>query len=166
MFILAQIIRLVSAVFEVMADAANSKKHIYIYNGIYNFLAAISYFMLNAFTGGIGCLAAILRNVLFYKSKDKVNVFVLIGYLLFVLVLTLIDVPNIIAFIPFLLVAIYTLGLYSNNVKTIQYCILIVGVLEIIYDFVCKSYAGIAICVFDMIIVVISMFKEKKEGKN
>ncbi len=164
MFILAQLIRFLSAVFEFIADGTNNKKHIYLYNGIYNFLAAVSYFMLNAVSGGIGCLAAILRNFLFYKSKNKVNIFILLGYLLFVFILTLLDAPNIIAFIPFILVLLYTLGLYSNNVTYIKYSILIVDVLEIIYDYIVLSYAGIIICLIDFVIVFISLFFNKKEG--
>ena len=167
MLILAQVVRVIAAIFCMIADGSSEKKKIFFYNGVYNFLDAISYFMLGAFAGGIGSLAAIGRNVIFYKSKNKVNIFVLISYLLFVLCLTLIGMPNWFAIIPFFLVATYTTGLYIGKVRVIKWCVIITCVVEIVYDYIYLSYAGIVVCVIDIIIVAISMVKDrKKEEKN
>ena len=163
MLIAAQIFRIISAIFCIIADASSEKKKIFFFNGIYNFLAAVSYFMLNAIAGGIGCLVAILRNVIFYKSKNKVPLWILICYLLFVFVLTSIKINNIFDFIPFVLVATYTIGLFIGKVNIIKLSVIITCVLEIIYDYMCLSYAGIVVCVIDIIIVVISMIRDRKK---
>ncbi len=163
MLIVAQVLRILSAFFEIMADASSDKKKIFFLNGIYNLLAAISYFILNAFTGGIGCLAAILRNVIFYKFKEKLSVIVLFIFLAFTFCLTLIDFKAMIDIIPFILVGLYTTSLFLGNVKFIKWAVIITCILEIPYDFIYASYAGVLVCTVDIIIVTISMIKDKKK---
>ncbi len=53
MFIISQMIRFIASILGIAADADLNKKRMYILNGISNALTAISYFMINAITGGI-----------------------------------------------------------------------------------------------------------------
>ncbi len=166
MLIVAQVLRILSAFFEIMADASSDKKKIFFLNGIYNLLAATSYFLLNAITGGIGSLVAILRNVIFYKFKNKLSIFVLFIFLIFAFLLTLIDFKSMIDIIPFILVGLYTTSLFIGNVKFIKWAVIITCALEIPYDFIYSAYAGVLVCTIDIIIVSISMIKDrKKESK-
>ena len=78
MGILAQIFRAISSVFEIMADRENEPKKIFVYNGIYNLFCAVQYFLLNAVTGGICSVLAIVRNILFAICKNKKYLFIIL----------------------------------------------------------------------------------------
>lgn len=163
MFILAQVLRIISAFFEILADGCSNKKLIFLLNGIYNLLSAASYFLLNAFTGGLGCLLAILRNIIFYIFKNKTPLWILILYLLFILSMAMISDFSLLGIMPCILVGIYTVGLYTGDVKTIKISVIITCVLEIIYDFIVLAYAGIVVCSIDIVVVIISMILDKKK---
>ena len=60
MMLTAQILRLGAAVFTMMSDKTTEKSKIFLYNGIGNLLCGIQYFLLNAITGGICCILALL----------------------------------------------------------------------------------------------------------
>ncbi len=163
MFLLAQILRMLSAVFEILADGCSNKKLIFLLNGIYNLLAASSYFLLNAFTGGLGCLLAIVRNIIFYVNKDKTPLWVLITYLVFIISIGLISDFSLLGVMPCILVGIYTIGLYTGDVKIIKISVIITCILEIIYDYIVMAYAGIVVCSIDIVVVIISMILDKKK---
>ncbi len=163
--LIAQITRCIGSVFMIMADESNDKKKIFLYNEIGNAFCAIQYFLLGAITGAVCSLAAILRNIMFDKMK-KVPVIILLLYFLFVYACGFGNYSDFISYIPVLLVVIYTLGLYSQAVVIIKYSVILVCLLEIIYDVVVDAYVGIAFCVIDIIVVTISLIKLKKKSKQ
>lgn len=170
MFLLAQISRIISAFFGIISDKSSNRKQIYLFNSIANIFSGIQYYLLNAITGAISCIVAIFRNIIFYKYNKKVPLYVLIIYIIALILLNSKSYVNYFAVIPVLLVIVYSVSLYINKVKVIKYAILITDLLEIIYDVYYKAYAGIAVCLIDAIIVIISLIKDKdviqKEDKN
>lgn len=165
MMLLAQLFRIAGSVFGLSADKSNNTKKVFLYNGISNLLCAIQYFLLNAISGGITSIIAIFRNLIFYKYKEKVTVKELLMYFLILILLSIYSINGIISVIPVLLVIIYSTALYTKNIYTIKYAVLITCVLEIIYDAVYKAYAGIFVCILDIILVSISLYKLKKQTK-
>ena len=161
MVIAAQIFRLISACFTLISDKSTSKKKILEYNSVSNFFCAIQYFCLNAITGGICSLIPILRNIMMQKSKKKLPIYMIIIFLAGSFLCNLGNLGDIISYIPFSLVVIYTLGLYSENMYILKISIILTCILEIIYDVIFKAYVGIGVCVMDIFLVIISIKKIK-----
>jgi len=163
MFILAQIFRVISSFFGIMADKASDSKKVLLYNGIYNFFSALQYFFLFAFSGAISSIVAIGRNVIFYKFPKKVPIYILIIYFVVIVALNIPAFDGLISFIPVLLVVMYTTALYIGNIYGIKYTVLVICVLESFYDYYCKAYIGIGVCILDFIIVSVSLYKMKHD---
>jgi len=164
--IIAQIIRVFGSIIGLISDKATDPKKIYFYNGIFNILCAILYFLLNAITGAITSILAIFRNILFYKYGKKLPLMVLIIYLLITTILNLTVYEGIVSLIPIVLVTIYTIGLYLNNIKKFKICCIIVNILEIFYDFFYSAYVGIFFCIVAIILLIISLNKIKKRKRK
>ena len=78
----------------------------------------------------------------------------------------LINIPgynDLISIIPILLTIIYTMALYIGNIIFFKFSIIVVCILEIIYDIVYDAYVGIAICIIDIILVTISFIRMKRK---
>ena len=167
MFIVAQIFRLLSAVFGIMADRSSDTKKIYVFNGISNFLSSVQYYLLGAISGAVSSMAAILRNIIFYKSGDKKPIVALIIYLVFICLLNIPTYDGLISLLPTLMVITYTIAIYNKDIVKIKYAIIVAMSLEIIYDIHYYAYVGLVVSIIDIIVVIISLIKYKKKvSKN
>ena len=165
--VLAQFFRAISSVFEIIADRENNTKKIFLYNGIYNLLCSVQYFLLGAFTGGICSILAIVRNIIFLMCKNKKTLFVVLPiYFLAVILISIGEFDGLISVIPILLIMMYSTALAIGNVYLLKYVIILVMLLEMFYDYYCKAYVGILVCLVDIVIVSISIVKLKKELKK
>ena len=164
--IIAQILRIIGSIFGIIADKSSNPKKIYWYNGIYNFINGIQYYLLNAITGAISSFIAIFRNILFYKYKKKVPWVALLIYFMIVVILNIPGYVGIISLIPILLIIIYTTALYLEDILLFKYSVILTCILEIIYDFVYDAYVGIIICALDIIFVTISLIQLHKKNKQ
>lgn len=165
MILLAQIFKIIGSIFNLIADKANNTKKIFIFNSISNLFNGVQYFLLNAITGAISSILAILRNIVLFKYKNDIKVIDLIIYFMIIILFNIYEFTNIISIIPVLLVIIYSTALYTNKILNIKYSIIIVCILEIIYDYIYYAYVGIIVCIIDIIITTISIKELKKEEK-
>ena len=164
---LAQIFRIIGSIFSILSDTSNNTKRIFSFNAIANVFCGIQYFLLNAFTGFMGCAIAIPRNIIFYKYKNKVPLFILIIYFIITILINIPSVDSLISAIPILLVLIYTYALYVADKEFIKWSVIFICVLEIIYDIKYNAYIGIIVCFLDIVLVSISLVKlYKKNGKK
>jgi len=163
--VIAQVVRLIGSVFGLIADKSNDKKKIYLFNGIYNLTLSIQYFLLGAITGAISSFISIFRNIVFYKYKSKVPMCIILVYFLITVLLNIPGYSGLVSIIPFLLMVIYTMALYINNILFFKYANISIYILEIIYDIIYDAYVGIAICVIDIIVVGISLIQMKRKNK-
>ena len=163
MILIAQILRVIAAVFSILSDKSTSIKKIFLYNGINNLFCSISYFCMNAITGGISALLALFRNILFYQYKEKVTIGAVLMYFLVIILFNVSSINGIISCIPALLVIIYTSALYTKNTLYIKYACIITSLLEIIYDYVYSIYVGIFVCVLAIILTSYSIYKLGKK---
>ena len=161
--ILAQVFRIIGSIFSIWSDKSNDLKKIFWLNGIANLFCGISYFCVDAITGGLSSILAIFRNVIFYKWKEKLNIIVLLIYFAILIAFNITGINGILSFIPILLVIIYTAALYTKNPLYIKYAIITTCLLEIVYDYIYDVYVGIAVCIIDTILVIYSMIKMKNK---
>ena len=165
MFIAAQIFRVFAAFFSILGDHADNPKKLYIYNGIGNFLASIQYALLGAFSGAVSSMAAILRNLIFYKNDTKKPIVALIIYLLFICLLNVPTFDGLISILPTIMVVLYTISIYRGNMVHVRYVVIFTCFLEIIYDIYYSAYVGIIVCIVDIILITIKLIRDKS-SKN
>ena len=163
MILTAQILRIIAAVFSILSDKTTNIKRIFLYNGINNFFCSISYFCMNAITGGISALLALSRNILFYKYKEKVTIGAVLMYFLVIILFNISSINGFVSCIPALLVIIYTSALYTKNTIYIKYACIITSLLEIIYDYVYGVYVGIIVCIIAAVLSTYSLIKIEKD---
>ncbi len=162
MGLVAGIIRVIAAFFDILAASASSTKKIYIFNGIYNFLLGVQYYLLNAIAGAISSFAAILRNIIFHKHSGPSSIWALILYLIVVAVINIPAYDGLISILPIIMVYIYTVALYKADVMGIKHTVIFTCALEIIYDMYYHSYVGVVVCAINIIVVLISIAKIKR----
>lgn len=166
MFIISQMIRFIASILGIAADANLNKKRMYILNGISNTLTAISYFMINAITGGIGAAISVLRNIYVYFSNKKPSTIVAIVYSIIVIAISIPEINGIVSIIPIVIVLLYSWALFSDNMKLIKLSIIIVDILGIIYDFYVGAPVGVAANALSLILTVISEIRYFRKNKE
>lgn len=159
--VVANIVRIIAAFFDILAANTTETKKIYLYNGIYNFLLGIQYYILNAIAGAISSFVAILRNIIFHRHKSS-SIYALIIYLIFVIVINIPAYEGLISTLPVIMVFMYTIAIYRANIIEIKYVSAITCVLEIIYDVYYHAYIGVGICIIYIVVITISIIKIKR----
>ena len=159
--IVANIVRIIAAFFDILSANATETKKIYLYNGIYNFLLGVQYYILDATAGAISSFVAILRNIIFHRHKDS-SIYALIIYLIFVILINIPAYEGIISTLPIIMVFMYTIAIYRANIMEIKYVSIITCALEIIYDIYYHAYVGAIVCVIYIIVVTISIIRIKR----
>lgn len=154
---IAQVFRALGAICSFSADGTSNKHKIFLYNGLSNLFCGIQYALLQAFSGAICSLLALLRNLIFAKKKH-ISVFTLLIYFIIIILCNITSFTNIISVIPVLLVIIYTMALFSKDVLKIKIAVLINAFLEIIYDYYYSAWVGIIVCIIAIIVVLISIY--------
>lgn len=160
MIFLANLLRLFSFFISVKSNTEDDMQSITKYNGIANFLCSIQYFLIGAYTGGVTSLIAVLRNILFYKYKNKVPLYVMIIYFIFLILTNIPILSSIVTYLPLIMVFIYSIGLYVQNAKFMKAVIIFVGILSLIYDIYYMVIIGVVQDIINLILVLISLKKK------
>lgn len=166
MFIISQVLRFISSVLGIASDAELNKKNMYITNGVSNLLTSISYFMINAITGGICSALAVLRNMYVYFFKKKTPIYVIIIYTIIVIMISIPSIVNIVSIIPILIILIYSWSIFKDNMKLIKIAIIIVDILGIIYDFYVWAPIGVLANAISLILTIASEILYYKNMKH
>ncbi len=164
--IIAYILCVIGSFFSVLSDKSNNGRKILIYNGIANVFCGFHYFLLGGISGAITSFAAIVRNITFHRYKGKIPLQMILGYFVFLILVSYTSVTSFLTFIPVSLVIIYTIGLCCNDKNILKACILLTSFLEIIYDIKYKAYVAIGVCIINIILVTISIMKiDRRDNK-
>ena len=126
-------------------------------------LSAVSYFLLQAYTGIAMCLVAIIRNIWFSKSKSKKSLIII--YLITIL-LSVFSYQNIFSILNILATIIYTYSLWQESTKSYKLLGIIVNGLMIVYDTYIKSIMGVFFMIISFISSIIGYYKESNKKQE
>ena len=126
-------------------------------------LSALSYFLLQAYTGIAMCFVAIIRNIWFSKSKSKRSLIII--YLI-TLLLSIFSYQNIFSILNILATVIYTYSLWQDSTKKYKLLGIIVNGLMIIYDACIKSIMGVVFMLVSFISSIIGYYKERNKKRQ
>lgn len=123
-------------------------------------ISAISYVLLDAYTGMAMCFVAIVRNILF--SKDKKNSLTLTLIFILTIVASAFTFDSYFCLFNILATLIYTYALWQKNTKTYKLLGIIVNGLMIIYDIYIKSVFGVILISIAFISSIVGFLRENK----
>lgn len=126
-------------------------------------LSAVSYFLLQAYTGIAMCLVAIIRNIWFSKSKSKKSLIII--YLITIL-LSVFSYQNIFSILNILATIIYTYSLWQESTKKYKLLGILVNGFMIVYDTYIKSVMGVFFMIISFISSIIGYYKENSKKQE
>ena len=162
MFILAQIIGLFSFIVSLIAYHKKTKKKILSTMIISNTLNFIHYFLLDAISGGITKIVAVIRDILIINKKNSKSIFYIFVFIYLILGITLYN--NLLSIIPIVASFITTIAAFFGTPYIIKIVALLTFTLWLVYNIFVLSFAGIISNVVAIIstIIAIKNFKKNK----
>ena len=122
----------------------------------------VQFFILEAYTGAIGLIINIIRNLLLVKRKDwkwverKSTMLVILALLT---VMTIYTWNGIISLLPFISVAVTTIGYWSNNAQKIRLSQFIGSPCTLLYDVLIRSWGGVLSETITLASIIISVIR-------
>ena len=162
-YVMSQILVVIYYIIYSFTFNMKSKKKILFTGIVATVLSAISYLLLNAYTGIAMCFVAIIRNIWFDKSKNKFN---LITILLITIAGSILTYQNIFSLLNVLATIIYTYSLWQVSTKKYKLLGIFVNFLMIIYDFSINSIMGVIFMFIAFISSVMGYIKECKGSEK
>ena len=164
---IAHVIGLIALIFMIISFQTKKQAKLLKFQIISSLFFAIQYFLLNAMSGFFIFLFTTIRNVVFSRYKDKkVPMFLIIIYLSIVILFSYASYTNIYSIIPGISSILFTLALYSKNMKTIRIIDVIICVINILYNFNVKAYTSLISCILEMLSSIIGIIRFDIKNKN
>ena len=160
MYIVSQLLVIIYYLIYSWTFHLKDSNKILIFGIIATIISSISYLLLNAYTGMAMCFVAIIRNLLFTKSKKSVFNLVLIFIL--ILFASIFTFNNYFSLFNIIATLLYTYALWQKNTKTYKLLGIIVNGLMIVYDIYIQSILGVILISVAFISSLIGFIKESK----
>lgn len=167
-FILAQILGIIIFITGVISYSKKETKQVYFYNGITNGLLVIQYVLLGAYTGAISCLMATIRNVILIYYKKRIPISYLVIYLIISVLINVYFVKSFIDIIPIFNIVIFSIALWSKNIRHIKITGIMTCTNGIIFNAYKNAYTSILyefICGLAGVNALIEINRSKKKFK-
>lgn len=173
MYILSQILVVISDVFCIISMLNKNKARIVFFLMLSTILFACHYLCLGGWTGAgiafVELVFLILMSVLEAKDKTKYNIYLSISTILITLVVSIVTWDSWISVFPMLAMIIYLTAMMFKNIIVVKSGTFIRLTLNGIYMLLLQSYfgAGLSIVILVFTIVgIVNDYKNKKEQKT
>ena len=160
-YIISQIFVIIQYIFIITTYQVKTKRQIIIFNTLAASSAIISFLCLEAYSGCMMSLVSILRNLLFFKMKEKDKIKLTI-ILIILFVLTIFTYNGILSLMPSIGTLLYTLSVWQNDTKTYKKYGILIELSWLIYFIYVKSLFGIILEGISLISIIIGLKREKE----
>ena len=165
-----QAIGFVGVAFFIASYQIKSNKALFMCQMIGCIIFCVQFFILGAYTGAIGLIINIVRNLLLVKRKDwkwvdrKSTMLVILALLT---AMTIYTWDGAISLLPFIAVSVTTIGYWSNNAQKIRLSQFIGSPCTLLYDVLIRSWGGVMTESITLVSIIISVirFGWKNMGK-
>ena len=169
-FIIAQIIGILALIILMLSFQKNEKKLLLKYQTVSSLLYAIQYTFLGAYTGSLMNLTCIARNFIFTKYNNKTPIYWLIIIITLMITFSLITYIGIISLLPLFAVVLYSIAVWSSNLKLIRFTEVVSCTLFIIYNIRVLAITGLIATIIELVSALIAIYrfdiKNNKIRKN
>ncbi|MBR0179863.1 MAG: YgjV family protein [Firmicutes bacterium] len=170
---LIQIIGFIAMAFFIISYQIRSNRALFLCQLLGCCLFCLQFCIMGAYTGALGLLVNIARNVLLLKADDWPWVrrgTTLLGVILLLLVVTVYTWAGWISLLPFISVAVTCVGYWTDNAQKIRLSQLIGSPCTLLYDLMIGSWGGVLSETITLLSIIISIFRfgwsnlDKKEA--
>lgn len=170
---LIQIIGFIAMAFFIISYQIRSNRALFLCQLLGCCLFCLQFCIMGAYTGALGLLVNIARNVLLLKANDWPWVrrgTTLLGIILLLLVMTVYTWAGWISLLPFTSVAVTCVGYWTDNAQKIRLSQLIGSPCTLLYDLMIRSWGGVLSETITLFSIIISIFRfgwanlDKKEA--
>lgn len=170
LLVAAQIFGVITFLLSFMSTKSETRKKIFFYNTIGNFVCAVQYLCLiptksSAITGAICSFLAGLRNFIFIKY-EKVPLSIVFTYITILTCINLPFVDNFLDIVPVINVALTAYALSQNNVFEIKLFALYTGLATLTYDILTFAFVGAFTDIVSVLTVIFVLFDLIKKNKQ
>lgn len=170
MYILSQVLVVLSDLFCIVSMLNKKKKNIVFYLILSTILFAGHYMCLGGWTGAVIALVELVFLILMYvleiKEKTKYNKYLSIGAMIITIVLSILTWNTWISLLPMLAMIVYLTVMMFTNVIIVKSGTFIRLVLNGIYMLLLKSYFGAGLSVIILIFTIVGIVKDCKTKKQ
>lgn len=166
MYLTAQIIETIALIITLYAYHLNTKKKIFKTMCISNILDILHYLFLDAFSGGLTKIMALIRNIFILKKEDNKksnsNIFLFL-FIIAYMILAVFTYKNIYSLLPFIAAIIYMVIVWSGDELQIKKIAFLCYFLWLVYNISVFSIMGIISNVVALVSTYIAYRNYKKE---
>ena len=157
-----QVIGFIGLVFFVVSYQIRSNRALFLCQLLGCIVFSIQLYLLGAYTGAIGLLINILRNLLLLKVNDWQWVkskLTLSAILVLLLAMTVYTWAGWISLLPLASVGITTIGYWTNNAQKIRLSQLFGSPSTLIYDIIIRSWGGAMSEAITLVSIIVSIYR-------
>ena len=164
MTIVAQVMGFFAFLFFIFSVQKKSIKELLFFQTIANFLYALQYIFLQAFSAGFMNLISIARCILFtlFKKENHASFWTLFVILGSILVVGIFSFDGFLSLIPLVITAIYAISTFTDHLKITRICFILCGAIWIFYNIQVGAYSAILGNVFEILSGVIALIRYKR----
>ena len=157
-----QAIGFVGVAFFIASYQIKSNKALFMCQMIGCIIFCVQFFILGAYTGAISLIINIIRNLLLVKRKDwkwvdrRSTMLVILALLA---AMTIYTWDGTISLLPFISVAVTTIGYWSNNAQKIRLSQFIGSPCTLLYDVLIRSWGGVLSETITLVSIIISVIR-------
>ena len=169
MYILSQILVLLSDVFFILSILKNKKKNVVFYLILSTILFACHYLCLAGWTGAAISFVELVFLILMYllelKDKVKYSKYLSIGTIIITVILSIVTWGGWISILPMFAMVIYLTTMMFKNLVIVKSGIFIRLIMNGIYMLLLKSYFGAGLTLVILTFNIVGIIKDYKEKK-
>ena len=160
--IIIQCIGFIGVLLFVISYQIKSNKGLFLTQMLGCMMFCIQFFLMGAYTGAITLIINIIRNILLLKSKDwkwAKSKIVMVIILIALVVSTVYTWNGPVSLLPFVSIAVTTIGYWSNNALKIRLSQMIGSPCYLVYDVLIQSWGGVVSESIAIISIIVSIIR-------
>ena len=157
-----QAIGFIGVAFFIASYQIKSNRALFLCQMIGCIIFCVQFFILEAYTGAISLIINIIRNLLLVKRKDwkwvdrRSTMLVILALLT---AMTIYTWNGAISLLPFISVAVTTIGYWSNNAQKIRLSQFIGSPCTLLYDVLIRSWGGVLSETITLVSIIVSVIR-------
>ncbi len=167
-YVVSQIFAIFSIIFNLIAAQRRKKIDLLKMDTLAALCSSLHYAFLGAWSGLVSKSITTIRNGLAVHQttyKHKNNKPLAIIFVLIYIIIGIFAFNSIFSILPILAPSIYTIVIYTSNIKKIRYALVISNLIWLIYDIHLLSIAGIIAETIIVINGIVAIYRYRKKNK-
>lgn len=167
-FFIAQGVGVIALIIGIIMFQLNKRRDILWLQTIYNLLYGVQYLLLGSLNSFFMCIIGAARGIVFSfdsKFSKKVNVYILISFIILATVVSLFNWNGILSLLGCIGTIVSTVAIWQKNEKRIRILYLISAIVWLLHDVIIGSYAATLDTFILTCSIIIGIYRFDIKGK-